>query len=133
MKSVLDVSTALCWVLPRPDSPKALRLRDECRRQVRELIAPAHFPLEVASGLTKAERQKLIAVGDAAPLIQNILNTPPVLHPIDPLFYRAVDISSQTRSSFVDCLYMARAERGGCELITADAKLISNLQGRFPF
>jgi predicted nucleic acid-binding protein len=83
--------------------------------------------------LTKAERQKLIPVGDAHLLIQDILNTPPVLYAIDPLFYRAVQISSQTRSGFCDCLYVALAEQENCELVTADDKLINALQGQFAF
>jgi len=66
MKYALDVSVALCWVISRPLTPKALLLRDEYRRQLHELIAPAHFPVEIASALTKAERQKLIPAGDAA-------------------------------------------------------------------
>jgi hypothetical protein len=44
-------------------------LRDDYRRQVHELIAPSHFPGEIASALTKAERQKLIAVGEALLLL----------------------------------------------------------------
>ena len=133
MKYALDVSDALCWVILRPLTPKALRLRDEYRRQLHELIAPAHFPFEIASALTKAERQKLIPAGDARPLIQDVLATPPALHAIDPIFYRAVDISSKTRSSFYDCLYVALAEREGCELVTADDKLVKNLRPHFPF
>lgn len=57
----------------------------------------------------------------------------PVLHAVDPLFYRAVAISSQTRSAFYDCLYVALAEQEGCELVTVDDKLIRNLQSQFPF
>src|SRR2546421_6347536 len=133
MAYTLDVSVALFWVIFRRLTPKALRLGDEYRRQLHELIAPAHFPVEIASALTKAERQKLIPAGDARPLIPDVLATPPALHAIDPLFYRAVDISSQTRSGFYDCLYVALAEREGCELVTADDKLIKNLQPHFPF
>ena len=91
------------------------------------------FPVEIASALTKAERQKLIPAGDARLLIQHVLTTPPALHAIDALFYRAVEISSKTRSGFYDCLYVALAEREGCGLVTADDKLIKNLQPQFPF
>jgi predicted nucleic acid-binding protein len=83
--------------------------------------------------LTKAERQKLIPAGGARMLIQDVLSTPPVLHAADPLLYRAVDISSQTRSAYYDCLYVALAEREGCELVTADDRLTRNLQLQFPF
>ena|SRR6516164_2524212 len=133
MKFVLDASVGLCWVIPRPLSPKALRLRDDYQKAIHELIAPAHFPGEIASGITKAGRQKLIHVGNARRLIADVLSTPPILYPLDPLFYRAVDISSQTRTGFYDCLYVALAEQENYELVTADDKLINALQGQFSF
>ena len=133
MRYVVDASTAVRWVLPTPLQVKALKLRAEYQQNIHELIAPSHFPGEIASALTKAERQKLIPVGDAHLLIQDILNTQPVLYAIDPLFYRAVEISSDTRSGFYDCLYVALAEQENCELVTADDKLLRNLQPRFPF
>ena len=42
---------------------------DEYLRQIHELVAPAVFIDEAAGALTKAERQKDIAVGRAAPLL----------------------------------------------------------------
>lgn len=133
MTYVLDVSAALCWVLPRPASSRAVRLRDECRRGVHTLIAPSIFPAEAASALTKAERQKLIPIGQASTLLADILTTPLVLHPYEPLLGRALDISSQSRGGLYDCLYVALAEREGCECVADDQKLITNLQPRFPF
>ncbi len=133
MKYVLDASVAACWVLRTPLQAKALKLRTEYQQNIHELIAPSHFPGEIASALTKAERQKLIRVGDAHLLIQDILKAPPVLYVIDSLFYRAVEISSQTRSAFYDCLYVALADQENCELVTADDKLINALRGQFSF
>lgn len=43
MKYVLDSSVALKWVLPEPDSAKAIELRDNFRRQIHELVAPDFF------------------------------------------------------------------------------------------
>jgi predicted nucleic acid-binding protein len=133
MKYVLDVSAALCWVLPRPASPRAVRLRDEGRRGVHALIAPSIFPAEAASALTKAERQKLIRVGQAGILLADVLTTPPTMHPYEPLLARAVDVSSQSRAGLYDCLYVALAEREGCEFVTDDQKLIGHLRQHFPF
>src|SRR5688572_26159536 len=98
MRYVLDVAAALCWVLPRPGSSKAIQLRDEYSHGVHLLIAPSIFAAEAASALTKAERQKLIAVGQARFLFADILNTPPAMLPYEPILARAVDISSQFRS-----------------------------------
>jgi predicted nucleic acid-binding protein len=133
MKYVLDVSAALCWVLPRPASPRAMQLRDECRHGVHALIAPSIFPAEAASALTKAERQKLIPVGQAGTLLADILSTLPTVHPYEPLLARAVDISSQSRGGLYDCLYVALAERESCELVTDDQKLLANLAPQFAF
>jgi predicted nucleic acid-binding protein len=133
MRYVLDASVALCWVIPRPLSPKALRLRDDYRSSLHELIAPSIFPAETASGLTKAERQQLIPAGDARPLLAQILRTLPALHAYGRLLYRATDISSGTRSGLYDCLYVSLAEREQCEPVTADDKLVRNLQRQFPF
>jgi predicted nucleic acid-binding protein len=133
MKYVLDVSVALCWVLTRSSSPGAGRLRDGLRQGVHDLIAPSVFPAEAASALTKAERQRLVPVGQARFLLDDILATLPSLHPYEPLLGRAVDISSQTRGGLYDCLYVALAEREGCELVTDDQRLIANLKPHFPF
>lgn len=133
MTYALDASAALCWVLPRPNSGKALRLRADFQNVVHELIAPSIFSGEVASALTKAERQKLIAIGEARPLLGQVMQTPPIMCAYELLLDRAVDISSQTRSGLYDCLYVALAEREQCELVTDDQKLIANLKPHFPF
>jgi hypothetical protein len=81
---VLDASVALCWVIRRPLSPKALRLRDDYQKAIHELLAPSVFPAEAASALTKSQRQKLIPVGEARRLLGKILRTVPALHPYRP-------------------------------------------------
>ncbi len=123
MRYVLDASAALTWEIPRPHSAKALRLRHEYRQRLHELIAPDLFMDEVASALTKAERQKLIAPGEAAPLYAKIMNDSPMLLSHVSLVPRALDISSQTRNAYYDCLYVALAERENCELVTDDDRL----------
>lgn len=133
MKYVLDASVALSWVMPRPSTLKALALRDDFSRQFHELIAPSTFLAEVASGLTKAERQKLIPVGKAVLFLADIRQTCPTLLSYDPVLYRATEISSRIRSGLHDCLYIAIAENEGCELVTVDDKLLKNVQNDFPF
>jgi predicted nucleic acid-binding protein len=56
-----------------------------------------------------------------------LFSSPRALPPDEP------EISSQTRHGFYDCLYVALAEREGCELVTADQRLINNLGPAFPF
>src|SRR5262249_3254295 len=95
--------------------------------------APEVFLLEAANALTKAERQRLIPVGLSTPLHTKISASLPVLHPNLRLVGRALALSSQTRSGFYDCLYVALAEREQCDFVTTDERLARNLQARFPF
>ena len=60
----------------------------------------------MASGLTKAERQKLIPLGQAASLYAQVMKEPVALLPHLPLVTRAIDISSRTRSGYYDCIYL---------------------------
>jgi predicted nucleic acid-binding protein len=57
----------------------------------------------------------------------------PQLSPSVPLMLRALGIASQASIGVYDCLYVALAEREGCELVTADARLINSLQPTYPF
>ncbi len=133
MKLVLDASVAVKWALPEIDSDKAVRIRDDYLAGLHELLAPDVFPIEVAHCLTRAERQGRIAVSEAAILLHDILLLLPDQHPSLLLLPRACDLSSQARIGVYDCLYVALAEREGCDLVTADDRLVKNLQARFPF
>jgi predicted nucleic acid-binding protein len=133
MKRVIDSSVAFKWVVPETDSDKALLLRDDFRNGLVELLAPDIFPIEIGHTLTRAERQGRIPVGSAIPLLRDILNTLPLLQPSLPELLRAMEISSQMRVGAYDCLYVALAESEKCDLITADDKLVKNLQQHFPF
>src|SRR5438094_342511 len=133
MRYALDSSVAFKWAVPEVDSDKATRLRDDFRNGVHEFIAPdVYFPM-LAHALTRAERQGRIPVSSAITLLAYLLTTPPVIYPSDALLLRACDIASQMRVGVYDCFYVALAEREGCQLITADDKLVKNLQGQFPF
>lgn len=133
MKRVIDSSVAFKWVVPETDSDKAVLLRDDFRNGLVELLAPDVFPIEVGHALTRAERQGRIPVGSAVLLLRDILNTLPLLHPSLAMLLRAVEISSKLRVGVYDCIYVALAEREKSEFVTADDKLVKNLQPHFPF
>lgn len=133
MKYVLDSSTAVKWVLPEIHSDKALRARDAFQQGVHDLLAPDIFAGEVGHALTRAERKGIIQAGQAVPLLNDVLQTCPVLHRSYPLLLRACEISSQMRTGFFDCLYVALAEQEQCEFLTADDKVLKNLATQFRF
>jgi predicted nucleic acid-binding protein len=133
MKYVVDCSVAFKWVVPEVDSDKALRLREGYRNGVHELIAPDIFPAEVANALLMAERRGRIPAGQFPSYLADILTTTPDLHLTRPLLGRVAVITATFRVSVYDGLYVALAEREGCELVTADDRLVRNLQGKFSF
>jgi predicted nucleic acid-binding protein len=133
MKYVLDSSVAFKWLVPEADTAKALRLLDDFDHGLVELIAPDVFPIETVHALTRAERQKRITPAEGAALVKGFLANLPPLVPYVPLLPRAYEISSAMRTGAYDCLYVALAEREVCEFVTADDKLVRNLQPAFPF
>jgi predicted nucleic acid-binding protein len=133
MKYVLDSNISLKWVLAEADSDKARQIRSDFQNQLNELLAPDVFPVEIAHGLAKAERRGIIPVGDAERLLTNVLSTPPQFHPYLPLLRRALNIASHARIGVYDCLYVALAEQQGCELLTADDRVVRALQPSFAF
>ena len=133
MKYVLDSSAAFKWEVAEIDSDKAIRLRDETRRGLHVLLAPDVFPIEVAHAMTRAERQGRVSPADGWRLWLGIMADSPALQSYLSLIPRAYAISSAARIGVYDCLYVALAEREGCELITADNRLVANLQTHFPF
>ncbi|MGA8351022.1 MAG: type II toxin-antitoxin system VapC family toxin [Isosphaeraceae bacterium] len=137
MKYVIDASTAFQWEVPEPDSLKAIQLREDYRNGIHELISPDIFPAEVGNALIVAERKGRIIAGQFAVRLTAILAVCPDLHDTRPLILRAcyiiASVTTGFRLSFYDALYVALAEREGCDLISGDGKLVRNLQTSYPF
>jgi predicted nucleic acid-binding protein len=126
MKLVLDASVGLKAVLEEEHSDLARRLMEEFRKGVHELIAPDVYPIECGHALTRAERKKLIGVGDSSTLFEELMASCPELKPSLPLLERAVELSSTTRAGVYDCLYALLAEDEDCRVITADSGIPSS-------
>ena len=134
MKYVIDASIGFKWEVVEPLSDKARRLREDFRNLVHELSAPDLFPNEVANAFLVAERRGRILPGQGLLFLADLFTTLPRLHPSLPdLLPRAYAIASATQATVYDCLYVALAEKEGCELITADNKLVNGLRPHFPF
>ena len=57
--------SAVKLVLPEVHSDKANALIDDYRKGIHDLIAPEFLPIEITNVLTRAERRKLITIGQA--------------------------------------------------------------------
>ncbi len=133
MKYVIDSSVAVKWVLAEKDDAKARQIRDDFRSGIHELFAPGIFTTELAHALTRAERQGRLTPGEALTHWGSVMIHPPQFVLSVSLTPRAIAISSSMRIGVYDCLYVAFAERKQCEFVTADDRLVRNLQPTFPF
>jgi predicted nucleic acid-binding protein len=129
MKYVLDSCVAIKWVLPEAETPTAVRILNEFRRGLHELLAPDVFPVEVGHALAKAERKGTIRPPIGTRRLLNVMRNVPDLHPYLPLLPRAFAIASAARMGVYDCLYVALAEREGCDVLTTDVRMKNSLPG----
>ena len=133
MKYVIDTSVDIKTYVQEQDSGKAVRLRDEYHQGVHQLIAPDIFPTEMCNVLMILERSGKIKPGEANLFFRHFLSEIPPLLPAVPLLPRALEIAKQFRQTVYDCLYISLAEREGCELVSADDKLVKAVQTSLPF
>ncbi|MGH7201789.1 MAG: type II toxin-antitoxin system VapC family toxin [Planctomycetaceae bacterium] len=133
MKYVIDASIGFKWAVVEPLADKARQLQEDFRNGIHELLAPDLFPTEVANALLVSERRGRVLPGQGSLLLTDILLELPHIHPAVLSLPRAYEIAHQTRASVYDCLYVALAEREGCELVTADSRLVNTLGPRYPF
>jgi predicted nucleic acid-binding protein len=131
MIDVLDASVALKFVLNQSDSDQARKLRDEFPASLRDFISPDIFAVECAHALTKGERKGTVV--DPTSLYNDLMLDAPRFFPSIPLMPRAIEIARKARIAVYDCVYVALAEREGCEMITADQRVIHRLQATFSF
>ncbi len=128
---VLDASVALKAQLTEAGSDQARKLVLDFISGEIQLIAPSTILVEIGHALTRAERRGIIPVGDSERLYKGFLRTSPRLIDFPQLLFRAITLSSETRTGVYDCLYVALAEREECELITADERLVNTMAGKF--
>jgi predicted nucleic acid-binding protein len=122
------------WEVDETLSLKTRLLRDQIQKGIHKLLVPDLFPNEVANALLVAERRGRILAGQAVLFFADMLTTLPVVFPSLPDYSaRALDIASKSAASVYDCLYVALAEQEACEFVTADDKLLRNLQPQFAF
>jgi predicted nucleic acid-binding protein len=133
MKYVLDSSVAVKFVLPEPDSGKAIRLLHEYSKALHELIAPDIFSTKVANALVSAERSARIKKGESTSLLYDVMSNARVFYPANPLLVRAMEIAIDTRQAVYDCIYLDLAESDHCELLTADDVFARRVRSSYPF
>jgi predicted nucleic acid-binding protein len=130
----IDACVAVKWVVPEEDSEQALALYQRVSRERDTIIVPPHMPTEVLQAIWKKARRDELTWSEAERALDAFLNFPISLATPSGLYLSALYYTRQFgRPTVYDTQYVALAEIAGCELWTADIKLVNSLQGKLPF
>lgn len=116
---VIDASVAAQWLLPEPDSRKALALID---KRV-ERIVPDLLHSEIGNILWKRVRAGGLSKERADEALQKLESIPLTVCPVAAIMDLGLTIATEYDRSFYDSAYVALAIRERALLLTADAKL----------
>ncbi len=127
---VVDASLAVKWFLDEPLAAEATALL----MSGEDLLAPAHFHIEVASTLVReANIDKRLAepMRQALDGLEGLLVSSTVRliaaepESVSTAAAMAIDLGHPLK----DCIYLALAMELGCELVTADARFAAKVKG----
>ena len=130
---VIDASVAVKWhLLDETDVGAADAVLKDFRAGWIELIAPAHFRVEVVSAIRRAVRLGRLPRDEARPAVEEFLSWRIETTASERRVLAAFNRSISTGCSLYDGLYVALSQATGSRLIHADAWLRNALGDRFP-
>ena len=131
MTVVVDASFALKWALPEQHTQEALALWDRWQASGQQVVAPPIFRSEVTNVLHVRARRGQLGRSDAAEILDFLISTVEINEPAR-LYQRAFAMAGEFGlGAAYDALYLALAEAWGCEVWTADLKLVRSVQRGF--
>ncbi len=131
---VVDASLAIKWVLVEPYRAQARALLIDWERDEVDRLVPLLFLSELNTPLLKLRRQGAITAADAGRAFGDVLAAVVLAPEDEALVRRAFAIADRLMLRTAhDSLYVALAEREGCELWTADERFFNLASPAFPF
>lgn len=129
----VDASLVVAWLLPEEFSGQAYALKDRWSDEGAELVAPAILASEVPSVLRQAVYRGRILTGEGDEAFATFLEMPIRIIQPENLLSRAWEIGKAVDAPrLYDAFYVGLADVQGCELWTADRRLTSLVQAKFP-
>jgi predicted nucleic acid-binding protein len=130
----VDASLVLLWLLPEELSGLATALRERWLAEGAELIAPYLLPVEVPSALRQAVYRGRITEDEGQEAFEVFLDMEIRIIQPDRLLARTWEIGRATNAPrLYDIFYVTLAEMQGCQLWTADKRLVNQLEIRYPW
>jgi predicted nucleic acid-binding protein len=116
---VVDASVAVKWYVPEEHHEAAKRLLP----LENAVITPDFFPIELANALVRKVRRREIDEPAVRPAVRSASSLVRTL-PVSSLIPQALDLAFQYQRNIYDSLYVALALQEGCQLVTADRRLL---------
>jgi predicted nucleic acid-binding protein len=130
----VDSNVAVALIIPGASSPRAAALIAAQRRAVEPIVAVDLLGYEVTNTMRQHVRAGLLSLDQAREALTLLPTLGIELHPAADLHDRALVIASEAGSGATyDAHYVALAEALGCDLWTADQRLVNALSARYPF
>jgi predicted nucleic acid-binding protein len=122
---VVDASVAVKWIFPdeASDSADELLARDE------ELLAPELIYFEVGNVVWKRIQAGRMSLEFGTEVLNEFAAIPLVTADIRSLGPLALQIAATHRRTFYDSSYLALAISRGCQMVTADERLVNSVAG----
>lgn len=129
MNLVIDASVLVKAFIPENGSEEAGSLLARAEAGEVVLIAPELIYPETANILWKKVRRNELTPDEAREIAEALLAVPLRAEAAGSTFLLALDIALACGVTAYDAHYVALAEALDCQLITADHKLVSTLEG----
>ena len=135
---IVDNSVVVKWFFVERESDRAEALARDCVLTGEPAAAPTLLPLEFTNALCQRIRRGFPAE-NAGPILEAFFESPIQYLPRPEerrraLHRRALALANELGlPATYDAHYIALAEMYGCELWTADERLVNQLAGRLPF
>jgi predicted nucleic acid-binding protein len=134
MQCAVDASVAAKWFIPESHKENAERLLSGFLQGEIELIAPDLLVVELGNLLwVRSTLRGDISEIQAAEAYESFLALGLDLRPSSTIAAAALKLAAEGKHAVYDMMYVAVALQEGCELVTADEKLIHKLGKKFPF
>jgi len=130
----VDANIVVKWLLTEEDSPTALALAAKFRADDATLISPPHMPIEVTNVIRVRVRRGELSPVEGEDLVDVFTALPIQIASPAGLYKEALELAHRyDRPNVYDTQYVALAALAGCDLWTADMRLVNALNGRVPF
>jgi predicted nucleic acid-binding protein len=132
MRHVVDASVSAKWFIPELHSENALRLLTDFLEEKLELMAPDLMVVELANLLWTRSARGDISQAKAAQGLAEFLALGLDLRASSALSATALKLATTEKHPVYDMMYVSLAQQEGCELVTADQKMINKLGKKLP-